>query len=173
MQNRGFRVEALSTEQIRKLALGVRDQLSLGREELPAFLESLLTLGLLSIIPDDDESIPVSVEACYIPGKQCILLRDRDYVGIMKRTKPRAMFTFAHELGHFFLGHERRFDRDSLAEHKVYEDSEWQANTFASEFLMPYNIIQSEGLTTPEELQFWFGVSRQAAEVRLKKLHLI
>ena len=56
---------------------------------------------------------------------------------------------------------------------KIYEDSEWQADTFAGEFLMPFSVIKKEKLMTPEAISRRFNVSYAAATIRLKKLKLI
>lgn len=75
----------------------------------------------------------------------------------------------AHELGHYLM-HTRDelvFTRNQI-KLKSYEDSEWQANTFASELLMPeYLITKDDNIFT---LMNRFGVSKSAAKVRLNKL---
>lgn len=49
----------------------------------------------------------------------------------------RARFTLAHELGHLVLHEGPALHRQTaMIKHKVFEDSEWQADYFA-EFLMP------------------------------------
>ncbi len=81
----------------------------------------------------------------------------------------RDRFTIAHELGHYLL-----HSKDNLklarsdSEIKVYENPEWQANTFAAELLMPCSLIAKGD--TKETLSKRFGVSYSAAEVRLKSL---
>ena len=59
------------------------------------------------------------------------------YAGI-----PRALFTIAHELGHFFI-HEGEVYAFSRLEVTVpaYMRAEWQANYFAAEFLMSSDLI--------------------------------
>jgi len=57
------------------------------------------------------------------------------------RNDGRARFTVAHEIGHVFLhrGIPPSFSRSGLkgVELKPFENSEWQANTFAADLLMP------------------------------------
>lgn len=55
----------------------------------------------------------------------------------------RHRFTIAHELGHYFLHNEDvSFSRcDDKINYPIYRDPEWQANTFASAFLMPKHLI--------------------------------
>lgn len=55
-----------------------------------------------------------------------------------------------------------------IKDHKVYEDSEWQADTFASELLMPSHMC--EGLSV-EEIQEKFIVSYAAAQIKFEKLN--
>lgn len=56
----------------------------------------------------------------------------------------RDRFTIAHELGHLILQHNHILARtSSLMTHKPYEDSEWQADNFAAEFLMPYGFVKN------------------------------
>lgn len=60
---------------------------------------------------------------------------------LLVKDDPRARFTAAHELGHFFLhvGEKKlhRIANSSFLKHEVYKTAEWQANAFASEFLIP------------------------------------
>ena len=51
--------------------------------------------------------------------------------------------------------------------HKIYEDSEWQADVFASHFLIDEKLV-TPGMT-PDEISFTFGVSLQAAETWYRK----
>jgi Zn-dependent peptidase ImmA (M78 family) len=54
---------------------------------------------------------------------------------------PRARFTAAHELGHFLLhvGEKKlhRIPNATFLKHQLFRTAEWQANAFASEFLIP------------------------------------
>ncbi|MDO4587970.1 MAG: ImmA/IrrE family metallo-endopeptidase [Planctomycetia bacterium] len=82
----------------------------------------------------------------------------------------RARFTFAHEIGHYFLHrHEKQgFARQRCCNIPTYRSSEWQANTFAGEFLMPFHLIY--GLN-PDEIREKCIVSRTAAEYQWRKCH--
>ena len=53
---------------------------------------------------------------------------------------------------------------------KTYEDSEWQANQFAAEFLMPYHTIKNLNLTSVEQIMSHFNVSEAAAYRRFNQL---
>lgn len=81
----------------------------------------------------------------------------------------RARFTFAHELGHFFLHTNvplaRALPSETIA---PYRSAETQANRFAATLLVP------AGLVTPshsvQQVMKDFAVSKQVAEIRLKGL---
>ena len=76
-------------------------------------------------------------------------------------------FTLAHEFGHMVLhnsevqGFPRAISRES--NHKPFRDSEWQADAFAAELMMPAE--RARGLSA-EEIARRFGVSLQAARIR-------
>jgi Zn-dependent peptidase ImmA (M78 family) len=60
---------------------------------------------------------------------------------------------------------------------KPYRDPEWQANTFSSALLMPAQMVRllaskEHRLLLPGTMTEEFGVSFQAAEVRLKVLEI-
>ncbi len=82
----------------------------------------------------------------------------------------RDRFTIAHEIGHYILHTNPRMARypriypgDDV---KPYEDSEWQADAFAGEFLCPCQTIQG---MTPKQVAEKYGVSVPAAKTQLKK----
>lgn len=168
----GFRVAPQSTEKIRQVALNTRQALELpdGRINLPQFLERLHIFGIVVDV-FDAESAPVdqSIEACWVPEQATLYLRDHVYADACKGGT-RATFTISHELGHIVLAHKRTINREHATSIPVFQNSEWQANTFASEFSMPITSIQSLGLTTPQKVANFFGVSLQAAAIRLEKL---
>lgn len=170
---KGYKVRPRSTLEIRRVAEKLREIIDTESITTGHIMEMLLSHGQLDVVPNDDQRFARGVEAVYIPEDKCIRLRDRDYEGCVLGTNPRSLFTFWHEFGHMILGHERSFSRDGTGSHKIYENSEWQANTFASEFLMPYSTIMKENLRLPEEVARRFGVSYTAATIRLQKLNRI
>lgn len=102
------------------------------------------------------------------PVNKTIFIREDVYENALKGNG-RDRFTIAHELGHYLMhtSDDIVFTRNS-EKLKPYEDSEWQANTFASELLMPnYLITEKDTVFT---LMNRFGVSSSAARVRLSKL---
>jgi Zn-dependent peptidase ImmA (M78 family) len=62
-------------------------------------------------------------------------------------------------------------NRGQIPAHRVYEDTEWQANAFAAAFLVPAaglaNLERSRGILTAQELVRRFNVSFDAARIRL------
>lgn len=96
----------------------------------------------------------------------------------------RGRFTVMHECYHGIQHrnqiHEALIDVGELvlyrrADIKAYLDPEWQANMFAGAVLMPEDMIRELALTEsrwslPGAMVEAFGVSLQAAEVRLKKI---
>lgn len=85
----------------------------------------------------------------------------------------RARFTMAHELGHLFLHAGIPFARSSPTGGTIaaYECSEWQANEFAAAILMPASLVRECG--SIRDIMERFGVSKAAAENRLKVLKMV
>lgn len=97
---------------------------------------------------------------------------------------PRATYFVAHELGHCVLHidqlvrlaqmptmQQAAFHRGKT-QHKPYEDTEWQANAFASALLMPAQglvaLEQERGSLLEYDVSERFGVSNEAAGYRLE-----
>ena len=108
-----------------------------------------------------------------------IRLSERAYCGLVAET-PHFVFTFAHELGHLFLHHDWLindavartrpggvYSSPTVEEHRVFEDSEWQADAFAGAFLMPAWLISDLKIQDPDVLARVCGVSEAAATKRL------
>lgn len=87
-----------------------------------------------------------------------------------RRGHPRYLFTLAHELGHLLLHTGKQTSLARGEKVKAYLDPEWQANTFASAFLMPENGVRA--CSCISDIMRRFGVSRPAAEIRAKSLKL-
>lgn len=101
------------------------------------------------------------------PDKGLILLREEVYEAAAQE-QGRARFTLAHELGHLIMHRNISFARiNPQSPPKIYENSEWQADVFASHLLMPEVLIS--GYSDVDEVMRDFRVSRKAAELRLKK----
>lgn len=170
----GYRVPKTTIMAIRSRASGARDVLDLppGVIRLEPLLERLMEYGINYDVIDecDFAMLPRGVEACSIPEQLMMYFRESTYAAIAQNA-PRAQFTVFHELGHILLGHSRLSNRGGDPRKiEVFEDSEWQANQYAAEFLMPLHLILSLKLFTPHALAAHFGVSLPAANKRISQL---
>jgi Zn-dependent peptidase ImmA (M78 family) len=174
IRKKGFKVPPLSTQKIREQAAYIRDVFKLGRNKvnmirfiefvLPTFFPEFSYAVLTKDEMGDDE-------ARTYPDKYLIEIREDVYDAATDGDR-RAQFTLAHEVGHLVLhaGLDKsvRFARSST-EHKIYEDSEWQADVFAAEFLMPYETAVL--CKRADEISEKFEVSQSAAKTRFEKIH--
>ena len=81
----------------------------------------------------------------------------------------RARFTFAHELGHFFMHTNVPLARAAATERiPAYRSAESQANRFAGTLLIPAALVTPDH--TVERIMEEFGVSKLAAEFRIADL---
>lgn len=101
------------------------------------------------------------------PHDNLILLREDVYEGACDGV-PRDRFTMCHELGHLMMHREMALSRiDPQKPPIIYCNSEWQADTFASHLMMPQALLAN--YSSVAETVKAFGVSAQAAQVRLRK----
>lgn len=112
--------------------------------------------------PFDDSVAGVML---HLGGRPVVALNSRN-------TDERQLFTLAHELGHFLLGHSAGL----LTEGPMVDDpaDEREANAFAAEFLMPAARIAKWAAAGADvsDLCRNTGVSREAMVRRLKELGL-
>jgi hypothetical protein len=81
----------------------------------------------------------------------------------------RDRFTMCHELGHLMMHRGIAFSRiDPMRPPKIYCNSEWQADTFASHLMMPSPFVGQ--YETVSQLVEIFGVSLEAALARRGEL---
>ena len=82
----------------------------------------------------------------------------------------RVRFSILHELGHFMLGH----DMSPNISKALYDKQEVEANCFAAQLLMPEQILgelrRRLVRLDKQTLKNYFGVSGEAAEIRLGNL---
>lgn len=171
MSGHNFIVPPLSWLEIRTAATQLREVFGFGDEPyLPVIdvLESGLDHGgLLSLeIAPIDEMGDAEGLAC--PQGKFIRIREDVYEAACDQ-EPRARFTIAHEIGHWYLHsnvqlmHART---DSRIEN--FRLSEPQANQFAAEFLMPVEFFSDRDDAFSVTCRH--GVSHSAALYRLKYL---
>lgn len=176
MRKQGRKVPPSSTAKIRSLANKLRtafaemDVPSTGKVDMNFILDCVLPNAIpdfnLQIVPDEDLG---EDHAQTFPDRLQIKVKESVYLGA-DNGNGRDAFTLAHELGHLFLHRNvssyarSNSQAGSQSEHKAYEDSEWQADCFAAEFLMPHAEVQK--CKNVEEVMSLFGVSYHAAQVR-------
>lgn len=172
---RGFRVPARRIADIRVAADNVRRILEIG--DAPQHIDIGLLLDRLTVnygltydVLDADEMPHEDVEACWDPVNIVMHIRS-DVFESACRDEPRHRFTIMHELGHCLLGHSRTLNRAGIDRApETYEDSEWQANQFAAEILMPLEVIHKNKLNTALKIETHFNVSAKAAARRVTQL---
>ncbi|EHR5477003.1 ImmA/IrrE family metallo-endopeptidase [Vibrio parahaemolyticus] len=106
-------------------------------------------------------------EARAYPDEGYIAIR-KDIYDQLEDGCGHAKFTIAHELGHLVM-HQGIRPSFARGNHEIFEDSEWQADEFASEFLIDSSLVDVE-VDTPATVSKRFGVTEHAAEVKLSKL---
>ena len=103
-------------------------------------------------------------QAC--PEKHTIFIREDVYYGAIANNG-RDRFTIAHEIGHYSIhkpGHVRYARMESGVRVAAYQNPEWQANTFAAELLMPYDLIRGMSI---DAIARECAVSHQAATIQV------
>lgn len=134
------------------------------------------------------ERLPAEVSGFIVVQDKPFNKYDTGRLIVVNRNEPqgRKRFTIAHELGHYFL---HRDENETLYAHRDAGQSgkiETEANIFATNILMPEDLVREainnrqylEGYSLMDEtkislISYEFLVSRPAAEVRLRELHLL
>ncbi len=171
---RGIKVAPTSRKALRAEAQEIRTQLGITDPYFPIL--EFVDVGLGQLFPQYTLDVVSTVEmgndhALTIPDEQVIVIREDVYLGAFKGCG-RDRFTLAHEVGHLLLHGGIRLARtsgDSPTVHKPFEDSEWQADAFAGELLMPIETAQS-CFPSATRLADKCGVSEPAAQVRFSVL---
>ena len=171
----GIKVAPLSALDISQIAGDIRSALRMQDVE---YLPVVQILEILAQIYDGfnfciitDDELPKNVYAVYNPMKGTIYIKEKIYTMAAKENNGFARWTIMHECGHFFLHSNQTIAlaRQESNKHHTFEDSEWQANTFAAEMLAPLRLIRST--YSIEEVAHHFGISKRAAELRIEKIN--
>lgn len=96
-----------------------------------------------------------------------------DWIIVYDDTQPVDVcrFTLAHELGHFFLGHDLKYAKYAGIQEFVGKGkSEQQANAFAIRLLCPACILHDLKLTTAEQIAATCRVPLDVAERRADRM---
>lgn len=127
---------------------------------LPRFIPDFI----LEIVEDHELS---EDEAVTYPNEMRMVVRESTYIDACKN-KGRARFTLAHETAHLFIHPNipAAYARARPISEKIkpYEDSEWQANVFAGQFLAPIDQIQGKSI---EHVVQEYKISRESAKIQL------
>jgi IrrE N-terminal-like domain len=181
-------VSPLSRPKIAAKAAEIRLELgsyNIERIDLLAIIEhqSIKALrGWRLVVLGDDEltQAPASVEFT----EKTLSFRETEYLAAF-RGDGRSRFTAGHELGHIVLHARQKSVRDLVVFRsprlmppvfpnknqsalQFTQDSEWQADVFAAEFLMPAHLCLR--MNSSEEIEEKCGVSSEAAKIRFRYL---
>lgn len=168
----GFIVPPMSARAIALAADAVRDGLGLqaalhlpivAMYEALGFIYERASFQVLEdheMGPDDGRTYP---------DAGLILLRQTVYDSAAKGDG-RSRFTMCHELGHLVLhrGAGALARVNPNAPHAIYENSEWQADVFASFLMMPTKLVGA--YWSVSQVMRDFGVSQAAAVTRLNAI---
>lgn len=191
----GVRADAgQSHRSLEKVAAHVREQLKIAPDAAINPSELFEDLHDLSVERGDGTTVPLRSGVIALEDSEGytrydrerklieILASERTY-GWLEERHPRGAYFLAHELGHCILHTEQlirlaqmptnqqaAFHRGRTG-HKAFEDTEWQANAFASALLMPARGIasleQERGQIDAYVIAQQFHVSFEAAGYRL------
>lgn len=138
-KRRGLVVPPLSTKAIRDFADQVRsvfvedDQIEFPIMDVLEFRLSSVFDGFY--VDVRDAAYMGDMEGQLIAGENGIALREDVYIGAWTGDR-RDRFTACHECGHFLMHRTVTMARARNDSHKIFCDSEWQADTFAGTLLM-------------------------------------
>jgi hypothetical protein len=168
---RGVKVHGRSRQEIRAISDRIRETLNLlqPRLDVQRFLEHDLfaKAGIVFHVAKPEEM--GKNEALTFPDRDEIHIR-ADVYDALTRGDLRARFTVVHEFAHWLLHPDLGLGRSSPGSmHQFFEDSEWQADAFAAEFLMPKNLLVKHCRTAVQAAAM-FGVSLDTAIVRVNVL---
>jgi Zn-dependent peptidase ImmA (M78 family) len=172
-----FKVTPRSAKNIEALTLAWRDALGAPNDWAPNMLRlleielpKLPKLGQFALITRSDLEMG-DAEAYTQFNPPHIVVRNSVYRSARK-ADGRSRMTLAHELGHLVMHPgaaklRSDFPRSETERLKPFEGAEWQANKFASLFLMPLHIVR--GFTSAPQLAESCQVSLQAAQIRFSE----
>jgi hypothetical protein len=172
-----YKVPPRSAKEIEAIVLAWRDRLGDPNDWAPCMvrlleieLPKIPRLGQFALITRSDLEMG-DAEAYTQFNPPHIVVRNSVYQ-LARKANGRSRMTLAHELGHLVMhpgASKLRSDWSRPdADLKPYESAEWQANKFASLFLMPSHIARE--FVSPTQLAESCRVSHQAAQIRFGEL---
>lgn len=162
----GIIVPPRSKANIAKLADSIRAAIGWDTPFFPIIefyehIDSLVEGASFQVLPESEMG---SDHGRTYPDRKLIFIREDIIEGAFDK-KPRDRFTMSHELGHLFM-HQgialSRVNPDNPP--KIFMNSEWQADIFASHLLMPRALLMQ--YTDISSIASDFGVSYEAAMAR-------
>lgn len=158
--------ESITNEDIDRITLELREYWGLGNRPVSNIVNLLEKKGFIIIRLDLDEKIDAFSQ--WKNGKPYIFL------GNESTTSVRSRFDVAHELGHLIL--HPHIDFESIQNPKILDRIEWEANKFASSFLLPKDAFVSSVMSCTIEhfifLKKRWKVSIAAMIYRCQELQL-
>lgn len=171
-----FKVTPRSAKEIEALTLAWRDRLGVPNDWAPSMLRLLeielpKLLGQFALVARADLEMG-DAEAYTEFNPPHIVVRNSVYQ-LARRGDGRSRMTLAHELGHLVMHPgavklRSEFSGANANKPRPFESAEWQANKFASLFLMPSHIIRD--FTSAAQMAESCQVSQRAAEIRFGEL---
>ncbi len=167
---RGLPVAPRSGDQIEKIGNMLRGG-ARGYLDIVKFAEHTLAevIDGFDLIPVSPDKLPPCTEALADVTRPIIKVSEHIYDAACDGAH-RPRFTIAHEIGHLVL-HRNQLSafarRSEKTPHQAYEDSEWQADTFAGAILAPLIEVRSFGRI--QDISDTYGISYSAATIRYKK----
>jgi hypothetical protein len=171
MSGIGVEAKPLSRENIRRYATNVRGALGYA-DKAYIDVEALLDFVLPSALAGFAYSVEPMEEmgnnhGLAHPDRRFIMLRE-DVFERACNGEGRDRMTVCHEIAHLVLHTpDRIVMRRAEGPPKTYRDPEWQAKSFAGEFLVAHTMIKQ--FPTPQLAASAFGVSLEAAEFQLSR----
>lgn len=164
----GYKTIPRSKARIRAFADKVRDIFGFSLEEKIPVMKIFETM--CSGLNEGDfeyEIVPImempDKYAETIPEKRLVRIREETYYGACNGN-PRDLFTVSHEIGHILLHSNSTISFARSDEQiKTYEDPEWQANTFAGEFMAPSSVCKNMDI---DLIVNRYGCSKTVAEIQ-------
>lgn len=167
----GHKVKPLRKIAVQRVAQTFRDSVGIagGKINICALFELLQDMGFLEFEVVDDTEL-VGMEAQTKPDDEFIQIRQSVY-DLAAKGDGHCRFTLAHELGHLLLHKDQAavsYARGEMPKHEIYEDSEWQADVFASELLMDSRLVDPN--RSASEVANQFGTSVTAAAMKIREI---
>lgn len=164
-----YEVTPKSRNDIRRLASILRNFLGIDS----IYIDIISLLERLHLI--DEDFVLEIIEDSNFQDKYAETLTDISRMKVRESTyygacegNSRDRFTLCHELGHYIMHHSSKvigLARKSNESNPTpsFKCAEWQANTFAAEFLAPYELVKNYSI---EDLIIKCGMSEISARIQ-------